>query len=107
MDKSRYPCGICSKTVAKNHNAVSCDICDLWVHISCNNITKYCYRKLQKDKSPWYCKTCIKNIIPFSELTDNQFDKTMQGNLVITPKLVIDEHRISSPDFGSAIKNEL
>ena len=57
-----FPCSICPKNVAKNHNAVYCDICNLWVHIKCNNNTKYCYRKLQNDKEPWFCKKCIKNI---------------------------------------------
>ena len=35
----KFPCGICATAVAKNHNAV-CDICNLWAHIKCNNITK-------------------------------------------------------------------
>ena len=28
----KFPSGICAKAVAKNHNAVCCDICNLWVH---------------------------------------------------------------------------
>ena len=32
---TRYPCGICLKPVAKNHKAVKCDYCDLWIHIKC------------------------------------------------------------------------
>ena len=32
-----FPCGICSKTVAKKHNVVCCNKCDMWVHIKCNN----------------------------------------------------------------------
>ena len=27
----KFPCSICPKNVAKNHNAVCCDICNLWV----------------------------------------------------------------------------
>ena len=42
----KFPCGVCYKAVAKNHNAVYCDSCNLWVHIKCNNLTKFCYRKL-------------------------------------------------------------
>ena len=67
----KYPCGICAKDVAKNH-AVCCDICNLWVHIKCNNIRKFCYRKLQNSQDPWYCKTCIKQILCFSELNESQ-----------------------------------
>ena len=50
----KFPCRISPENVAKNHNAVSCDICNLWVHIKCNNITTYCYRELQNDKVPLY-----------------------------------------------------
>ena len=34
------PCLVYDKPVAKNHLAVSCDRCDRWVHISCNNLRK-------------------------------------------------------------------
>ena len=50
-----FPCSICAKNVAKNHNAVRCDIWKLWIHIKYSNITKYYYKKLQNDKEPWYC----------------------------------------------------
>ena len=43
----KFPCGICAKVVAKNHNAVCSDICNLWVPIKCNSTTKFFYRKLQ------------------------------------------------------------
>ena len=33
-----FPCGICLNPVAKNHKAVKCDNCDLWIHIKCNKI---------------------------------------------------------------------
>ena len=44
----KCPCGICVKVVAKNHNAVCYDVCNLWIHINYNNVTKFCYRKLQQ-----------------------------------------------------------
>ena len=39
----KYPCGVCEKAVAKNHNALMCDICDKWVHIKCNCVSKDLY----------------------------------------------------------------
>ena len=54
-----FPCGVYYKAVAKNHNAVCCD---RWVHIKYNNLTKFYYTKMQE---PWYCKNCIKQILPF------------------------------------------
>ena len=52
----KFPCGVCYKAVAKNHNAVCCDSYNLWVHIKCNSLTKFCYRELQTNQEPWYCK---------------------------------------------------
>ena len=50
---SLWACGICHKTVAKRHNAVSYDYCKKWAQISCNKIAMCLYTKLQKDKAPW------------------------------------------------------
>ena len=35
----KFACGIYEKTVADNHSAVCCDICNKQVHVSCNNFT--------------------------------------------------------------------
>ena len=53
---SPWPCGTYHKKVAKDHNAVCCNVCSQWEHISCNKITRYTYSKLQKEQAPWYCK---------------------------------------------------
>ena len=90
----KFPCSICPKNVSKNHNAVCCDICNLWVHIKCNNVTKYCYRKLQNDREPWYCKKCIKNTVPFSQLSDNQINNLMLGSLMTSRKQIIQENQV-------------
>ena len=71
----KFPCGVCNKTVAKNHNAVYCDSCDRWVHLKCNFLNKNTYRKLQKDNSPWFCINCVKNHLPFqsqANINNNQ-----------------------------------
>ena len=46
----KFPCDVCYKAVAKNHNAVCCDSCNLWVYTRCSNLTKFHYRKLQTKK---------------------------------------------------------
>ena len=99
----KYPCGICHKAVGKNHNAVCCDVCDEWVHIGCNKITKYCYRKLKKDNFKWYCKSCIKNNLPFSELTDIQLGKIFSNNLLVSPKILIKQNQLR--DIENAVES--
>ena len=89
----KFPCQLCEKPVVTNHNAIYCDICDCWVHIHCNNIFKQTYRQLQKYPSPWYCKSCLKKEIPFSNLNDSEFEAFTSG-LSILPKKRLHEQTI-------------
>ena len=79
---TRLPFGICLKPVAKNHKAVKCDHCDLWIHIKCNKINTQIYNLLLNDNSAWYCQACSKRFIPFSKLNENEFDSTIQGKKI-------------------------
>ena len=73
MAATNFPCGVCSKTVANNHNALCCDNCDEWVHIKCNFLNKMTYKKIQKDNSSWFCINCTKDQLPFqSHVSINQ-----------------------------------
>ena len=33
---TKFPCKLCPKNVSNNDNAISCDLCQTWVHIKCN-----------------------------------------------------------------------
>ena len=82
---TRFPCGICLKPVAKNHKAVKCDYCDLWIHIKCNKMNTQTYNLLLNDNSAWsawYCLTCSKKFILFSTLNENEFHLTIQGKTI-------------------------
>ena len=83
----RFPCLVCEKPVAKNHEAICCDKCNWWVHRQCNNLCKKTYRDLQKTDMPWYCKNCIKDITPFSNLTDIELEILINGKTLIPKKL--------------------
>ena len=75
-----FPCKICCKPVAKNHEYVQFDKCDTWVHRNCNKINKQTYKLLQKDKhSHWFCIICTKEFLPFSDLNNNEFIHTVKG----------------------------
>ena len=86
------------KKVAADHNVVCCDICNKWVHISFNIITRYCYRKLQKDETPWYCKISIRQAMQFHNLTDHQLKAFMFGKLITSPKLILSNNQLLFPN---------
>lgn len=74
----KYPCSICKKTDAKK-NSVLCDKCNQWVHIiTCNKITTYRHKNLQKENTPWYCRQCVVEVVPFLDLTDMQLNRLIK-----------------------------
>ena len=97
------------KNVASNHNAICCDIYNKWVHISCNNISRYCYRERQKDSTPWYCKNCLKQVLSYNKPTGYQLKVLMLGKVLTSPKLLSTTNYLLFPDeeCENAAKTEL
>ena len=89
----RFPCLKCNRAVAKNHKAVQCDICDKWVHIACNNLDTYTYKKLQKFKSPWYCICCLQKGLPYCSIGNDVLKSFMHGSRILSP----------NPEFISSV----
>ena len=59
---SKPKCQHCTRTVAKNHRAVQCKVCELWFHMKCASI-------LSKDYKPslsWMCSKCLLDVLPFN-----------------------------------------
>ena len=64
----QYACKICKSKVKDNDSSIRCDICNMWSHIECVNISPKTYVKLQDDDvSAWYCPICVRSL-PFSDL---------------------------------------
>ena len=74
MEPSNDLCKICSKKVHKLDNAIVCDICNTWVHTRCNKLDKKDYKTFKDDEDKsFYCLHCMKDTIPFTNLTDTEF----------------------------------
>ena len=79
----KFPCKICNRSVAKNHQSVQCDACDTWVHRECNKINKQTYKLLQNEKNTkWFCIICSKEFLPFSNLSNEEFIHTVKGKKI-------------------------
>ena len=81
----QFPCLKCNRAVAKNHGAVQCDICDKWVHIACNNLNTYTYKKLQKDKSSWHSICCLQKELPYCSIDRDVLNSFIHGNRIVSP----------------------
>ena len=72
INHPKFPCKICAKNVHDKDKVVQCDLCELWIHIKCNNLDYLYYRHLQKTDESWYCIECCSTIFPFNSLTSNR-----------------------------------
>ena len=78
----QFPCRICSKAVANNHQAIKCGKCNLWVHIECNKVNEQTYNYLKSDSSHWFCMSCTKGFLPFSSIEDEEFAHATLGKKI-------------------------
>ena len=98
----KFPCKVCTKSVAKNHRKLQCSACNQWVHLKCNNLDKKSYETLNTDNQPWYCISCIRSFIPYSDLTDVQLNLTLSGtNIPSTDTTILN----CPPNFKSLFKD--
>ena len=51
---------------------VQCDLCELWVHIKCNNLNCLDYTYLQNSNESWYCIECCSRTFPLNSLSSNK-----------------------------------
>ena len=43
------------------------------------------YKKLQKDKSPWYCICCLQKELLYCSIDSDVLNNFMQGNRIVSP----------------------
>ena len=72
INHPKFPCKICVKTVQDKDKAVRCDLCELWIHIRCNNLNYLDYRYLQNCDESWQCIECCSTISSFKSLSSNK-----------------------------------
>ena len=72
INHPKFPCKICAKNIQDKDKAVQCDLCELWVHIKCNNLNYLDYRYLQNCDESWYCIEFCSTIFSFNSLSSNK-----------------------------------
>ena len=76
----QFPCLKCNRAVAKNHKVAQCDICDQWIHIACNNLNTYTYKKKVNNK--YYTPTEFNNAL--NELSTKKTKQNLYMHLNIS-----------------------
>lgn len=55
-------CGACKKNVGSSDNGVMCEVCEVWFHSKCQNITDDTYKLLSQDRIHFFCGNCDKAV---------------------------------------------
>ena len=69
-------CRCCLKEIRAKQQAIFCDLCDMWTHRSCSEMSIQTYNRLKKIKRfNWICKKCRKD----DEVIGDKIDKSKLG----------------------------
>lgn len=118
LDKKRQPppppetkqqdlplCPDCQQTVKEEQNAVECEVCQLWFHQGCQNITDILYSVLTSDESgqiSWYCNFCKRGAKSIMSLIKNLSVKqtTLESNMKKVTQRVekLEQHKPTDED---------
>ena len=79
-NRLKWPCSVCNRNCLNNQDAICCDSCDRWCHISCDGTSVEQYRQFQAAGSdhtaPWYCLVCTvrsrHETLPFTACSLNE-----------------------------------
>ena len=70
---------------------------NLWIHQKCANLTNNEYKEFQNEvNEAWHCRNCKADILPFFNLTNNQFLNFLNINIYVSNHQV-DENRLTNP----------
>ena len=102
-----YPCRICDKSVRNNQKGLLCDLCGLWCHIKCANVSgkeydHYC----ELAEFDWLCPLCLFDQLPNTEIInddDDDDDFSASADMSFSPDLPSPMDIIGSPVDGVRI----
>ena len=72
INHPKFPCKICAKNVQDKDKAVQYDLCEIWIHIKCNNLNYLDQSYIQNCNEALYCIECSSTIFPFSSPSSNK-----------------------------------
>ena len=71
MTSIKVECGQCKKSLPKNLQVISCNVCKSFYHVKCCGITQKNYASLKSENIQWHCKKCEYARIELDCLSNN------------------------------------
>ena len=83
----KYKCSKCLKVVFDHQKGMCFDICENWIHSRRANLSRKDYQFYQDEAKLFYCKACLRDNFPFSDLNDLQFMTYVPTKLSLEERL--------------------
>ena len=84
-------CNVCLKRVLMRSNNLTCDICNSSVHVKCLPcVNKNDPRFTKRHKNFFYCSLCLRDILAFNHLEDDEFIETISKSWENRPLVSFD-----------------
>ena len=110
VNEPMYPCAVCQLGVNWSHQAVACDVCDVWVHKSCASMDSTTYADIANHE--WKCYGCRSTNVSsflyhaFNVNVSNSFaplagipgDDSIFLSSVLSPRSIFEPRVHSSPN---------
>ena len=72
MPNWKFPCIECQKPVKTNQKGLECDICKIWVHFKCTDLTEAQFSFLEANEDiPFYCLVCKPRLLYADVISDS------------------------------------
>ena len=65
-------CGKFKKNIPPHLRDIICDFCKTYYHVQCSGISKASFLLLKQKGEHWQCFECMANVLPFSEIDNNE-----------------------------------
>lgn len=106
-----HQCIRCKNDVTESEHGVQCELCNLWVHISCEKIPKSVYNYIVKSESNfhWFCEGCdthaMKSLKSIQSLSDDN-DKMKDTMSSILARLIdLEQKMATAKDIQIPVNN--
>ncbi|XP_072028522.1 uncharacterized protein [Amphiura filiformis] len=106
---TNYPCGICSRKVENDQQAIKCDSCDIWYHRECAVVTDHISDVYTHHSNlSWICIQCgLPNVGP--SFFDSNYFVTGNSFESLTDEVTVDEPDVCNfvpHDTSTPIKHQ-
>jgi len=76
----KYPCTECERPSRSNQMSICCDICQMWTHFKCTNLTIHEFDNLGNTDQLYFCQKFTNSIFPFQTISNDRLSEELSAN---------------------------